>query len=256
MLKKLYISFIIKKKGGIKVKNIKFKVCSLLMSISLSVSLYASTIPKISASNSEDGISVEYLEAVQKGEVEGVSTTLISEEEYVESLAEEKNITISEAQELNDMNSVKCLEKMGLKKGRSTYSNSTDDGYYYVLLEKSGAVDGNEYYSATLTAKIKMYAWNSFRQICSVSYVNTQKKAGVPSSAEWHETDAGTEEGEGDFPLTRVHFYGQGYFTETVNVGSSAVGKILSGFTAGISTGGQITYTSKEVLISVNYECN
>ena len=150
------------------------------------------------------------------------------------------------------MNSEECLEKMNLKNSRSTYSSSDNGDYYYYLFEAPESLNGNDDYSAAVVARIKMYGWSSFRQICDVGNIHTKMAEG-PSCATWHETDAGMEEDESDFPLTSVHFYGQGYFTVSVNVGNTA-GVSLSGFSAGSSHGGTVTYTSEEMLMTPKYQ--
>ena len=71
-------------------KNIKFKLGIILMGSLLSIPVYANTITETSTSTLANEISTEYLEAVRQGKIEGASITIITEEEYVEALAEEK----------------------------------------------------------------------------------------------------------------------------------------------------------------------
>lgn len=190
---------------------------------------------------------------------DGAILTPISKDEYVSTLAKEKNISIQEAYEMEKRDSERILaskmekrDSKSLLESASTLALQSSIIYYYYT--KNVTYSGNQSYSATLQATLKLYNSGSFRDIEDVLAVSSRRNTGLYTYT-WNQTSAYSDPGMGssDFPTTSVSLFADGYFEIVTSVNLEASGEVVPGFSLGGSIGGNYIYDSETMYMEGYY---
>lgn len=207
-----------------------------------SSSVYA--VPDISENISNDVESFVDISSIELGKVnvlcDGAILTPISAKEYIQRLANEKNISYEEAYELEN----------GERKERAVVT-------YYYDYSKVFPYTSNSDFKAVLQATLKIWSDGNYRQIEDVLSISSKRSSGLYNYS-WIQTDvySDPQPGSSGFPVTSVVIGAKGYFEVTMTYSQeTSIGGELKGFTFtySSSTTNEYHYISDTLSMRGNY---
>ncbi|MFA9397447.1 MAG: hypothetical protein ACERKV_04170 [Clostridiaceae bacterium] len=164
---------------------------------------------------------------------DGAILTPISKDEYVSKLANEKNISIWEANEMQSRTTLLSLNYL-----------MTSGTIYYYDYAKTFTYTGNSNFKADLEATLKIWSSGSFRSIENVLTIGSRRTSGIYNN-DWIETAkfSDPQPNSSSFPVASVTLGANGYFQIKSTYNYSITGGI-PGFSASSSVGGEYIFKS------------